>query len=256
MIAAIAHLGGYDVRNDKVKTLIYICLVGESAKDILKDVGIQIGLKTGKKLVTSIPGKMLVKINQMVGFKLATKFGTKGAINLVKIIPLFGGIVGGTINGITTNIIGNYARETFIKTNKDEPIAVQFVDLTEINEKYPDFELLKFYSYLNIIKVDGIRKEAETQVFNDLIDNSLLEDRYKLKLIRKLNSNEIEKIDYSPFKNNPVQSMELLQNLILIAKCDHELHLTEKAFIISIGIQLGFKENDIDRLIIETKYTE
>ncbi len=146
MIAAIAHLGGYDVKNDKVKTLIYICLVGESAKDILKDAGIRIGLKTGEKLIARIPGKVLVKINQMVGFKLATKFGTKGAINLVKIIPVFGGIVGGTINGITTNIIGNYARETFIKTKSEEPVAVQFIDLTELNEECPDFELLKFYS--------------------------------------------------------------------------------------------------------------
>ncbi|MCX6265735.1 MAG: TerB family tellurite resistance protein [Bacteroidetes bacterium] len=128
--------------------------------------------------------------------------------------------------------------------------------MTELNEKYPDFELLKFYSYLNIIKIDGIRKEAESQIFNDLIDNSLLEDSCKLKFIRRLNSNEIEEIDYSQFKNNQVQSMELLQNLILIAKCDHELHSTEKAFIISIGTQLGFKENDIDRLIIETKYPE
>lgn len=256
MIAAIAHLGGYDVKNDKVKTLIYICLVGESAKDILKDVGIQIGLKTGKKLITSIPGKVLVKINQMVGFKLATKFGTKGAINLVKIIPLFGGIVGGTINGITTNIIGNYARETFIKTNSGEPIAVNFIDLTETNEKYPNFELLKFYSYLNMIKVDGVKKEAEFQFFYNLINNSLLEDSCKLKLIQKLNSNEIEEIDYSPFRNNPFQSKVLLQNLILIAKCDHELHPEEKKLITSIGTQLGFKENDIKRLIIETKYTE
>jgi uncharacterized tellurite resistance protein B-like protein len=252
MIAAIAHMGGYDVKSDKVKTLIYICLVGESAKDILKDVGIQIGLKTGKKLVTNIPGKLLVKINQMVGFKLATKFGTKGAINLVKIIPVFGGIVGGTINGITTNIIGNYARVTFIKTSAEEPIAVQFVDFAKIIENDPDFELLKFYSYINMIKVDGIRKEAEIQLFKDLIDHSLLDDSYKMKLISKLNSNELEDIDYSPFKNNPVQSTELLQNLILIAKSDGELHATERAFITRIGTMIGFTENDIERFIKET----
>ena len=44
--------------------------------------------------------------------------------------------------------------------------------------------------------------------------------------------------------------------MILIAKCDDELHSTEKAFITSIGTQLGFTENDIDRLIIETKDRE
>jgi hypothetical protein len=40
MIAAIAYMGGYDLNDDKVKTLIYTCLVGNSAKDIFKDSGI------------------------------------------------------------------------------------------------------------------------------------------------------------------------------------------------------------------------
>ncbi|CUJ06037.1 Uncharacterised protein [Achromobacter xylosoxidans] len=49
MIAAIAHLGGYDVKNDKVKTLVYACLVANSAKDILKDVGVAVGNKLALK---------------------------------------------------------------------------------------------------------------------------------------------------------------------------------------------------------------
>lgn len=45
MIAAIAQMGGYNVRDDKVKSLIYACLVGNAAKEVLKDVGIQVGKK-------------------------------------------------------------------------------------------------------------------------------------------------------------------------------------------------------------------
>lgn len=45
MIAAIAHMGGHDLNNDKVKSLVYACLAGNAAKDILKDVGIVVGTK-------------------------------------------------------------------------------------------------------------------------------------------------------------------------------------------------------------------
>lgn len=45
MIAAIAVIGGYDLKDDKVKALVYTCLAGNAAKDILKDIGIIVGSK-------------------------------------------------------------------------------------------------------------------------------------------------------------------------------------------------------------------
>ncbi|MGO2174028.1 MAG: EcsC family protein, partial [Staphylococcus equorum] len=41
MIAAIAHIRGYDLKDDEVKTLVYLCLTGQTAGDILKDVGVK-----------------------------------------------------------------------------------------------------------------------------------------------------------------------------------------------------------------------
>jgi len=113
MIAAIAHLGGYDVKNDKVKTLVYACLVANSAKDILKDVGVAVGNKLALNAVKAISGKTLIEINKRVGFKLFTKFGEKGIINLGKAVPLLGGLIGGSFDAYTTNTIGNVARDTF-----------------------------------------------------------------------------------------------------------------------------------------------
>ncbi len=113
MIAAIAHLGGYDVKNDKVKTLVYACLVANIAKDILKDVGVAVGNKLALNAVKAISGKTLAEINKRVGFKLFTKFGEKGIINLGKAVPLLGGLIGGSFDAYTTNTIGNVARDTF-----------------------------------------------------------------------------------------------------------------------------------------------
>jgi uncharacterized protein (DUF697 family) len=114
MIAAIAHLGGHDVRNDKVKTLIYSCLVASSAKDVAKMIGIGFGNKLAVKLIKDIPGKTIMEINRKVGFRLVTKFGQTGVVNLGKAVPLLGGIIGGSFDAYSTNKIGNIARDTFI----------------------------------------------------------------------------------------------------------------------------------------------
>lgn len=114
MIAAIAHMGGYDVRDDQVKTMVYACLTGNAAKEILKEVGVEVGKKAAVSAIKAIPGKTLTAINQKVGFRLFTKFGEKGVINLGKTVPILGGIIGGTVDSVTTNTVGNAARDAFL----------------------------------------------------------------------------------------------------------------------------------------------
>lgn len=122
MISAIAHIGEHDIRDDRVKTMAYACLTGNAAKDILKDVGVVVGRKLTENAIKSISGKSITKINQAVGFRLITKFGEKGIINLGKAVPLLGGVVGATFDSVTTNIVGNVARNTFIST--DNPAVI------------------------------------------------------------------------------------------------------------------------------------
>jgi uncharacterized protein (DUF697 family) len=118
MIAAIAHMGGYDLRNDKVKTFVYMCICGNGVKDILKEVGIVFGKKLTTTMIEKISGKIITKINQKVGFRLLTKFGNKGVVNLGKLVPFAGGIVGGTVDGISTATIGKVAKKFFIQENQ------------------------------------------------------------------------------------------------------------------------------------------
>ena len=114
MIAAIAHLGGYDLNNDRVKTLCFSCLCGNAAKNILKDVGIEIGKKMAVSALKRLPGKIFIQINKAVGFRLLTKFGEKGVINVGRAIPFLGGPIGGGFDLIWTNAIGNQARDVFL----------------------------------------------------------------------------------------------------------------------------------------------
>ncbi|WP_202818502.1 EcsC family protein [Stenotrophomonas maltophilia] len=114
MIAAIAHMAGYDVRDDKVKAMVYACLTGNAAKEVLKDVGIQLGKKFAQASIKRITGATIVRINKAVGFRLLTKAGTTGVLNLSKMVPILGGVIGGAFDAATTNIVGNAAVSVFI----------------------------------------------------------------------------------------------------------------------------------------------
>ncbi|MBP7735496.1 MAG: EcsC family protein [Spirochaetes bacterium] len=115
MIAAIAIMGGYDPKSDKVKTFVYLCLTGSSVNDILKTTGINIGSKVALNAIKNISGTVLREINKKVGFKLLTKFGQTGVVNLGKTIPLIGGIIGGLFDAGSTKIIGKKSIDVFLK---------------------------------------------------------------------------------------------------------------------------------------------
>ena len=119
MIACLAYMGGYDTDSDQVQTLVYACLAGISIDQILKQAGIQFGNKFVMAMVKKIPGEVLTKINQKVGFRFVTKFGTKGIVNIGKAVPVVGGIISGGFDFVETKVIANRAYKMFINGDFD-----------------------------------------------------------------------------------------------------------------------------------------
>ena len=114
MIATIAKMRGYNLKDDQVKTLVFVALTGQAATDILKQAGITIGSKVGINLIKKMPMKVIYQINKKVGFRLVTKFGQKGIINLGKLVPIVGGVIGGTVDTVGTLTVGKTAKKLFI----------------------------------------------------------------------------------------------------------------------------------------------
>ncbi len=108
MIAAIAYMGGHDIREDRVKSLIYICMVGNGAKELLKDMSI----KAGERLAA--------KIAEKVSTNIASTTGQKSVTSLGKAVPVLGGVVGGSYDAITTRVVGKVAKKIFIDKQTSE----------------------------------------------------------------------------------------------------------------------------------------
>ena len=115
MIACVAYMADYELNSDQTQTFIYACLAGVAVNGLLKQAGIKFGVKFTNGLIKKIPGKVLTKINQKVGFRFITKFGSKGIVNLGKLLPGVGAIVGGGLDLVETKIIAERAYKWFFE---------------------------------------------------------------------------------------------------------------------------------------------
>ena len=141
MIACVAYMADYELNSDQTQTFVYACLAGVAVNSLVKQAGIKFGVKFANGLIKKIPGKVLTKINQKVGFRFITKFGTKGIVNLGKLLPGVGAVVGGGLDLVETKIIADRAYKWFLKGDfsvkgeeEDEAIEIDEADLENVSE--------------------------------------------------------------------------------------------------------------------------
>jgi uncharacterized protein (DUF697 family) len=134
MISAIAHIRGYKISDERVRTLAFLCLTGSSGATILQEIGIGLGTKLTSRIVMNIPAATLGKINQAVGFRLLTKAGSAGLVNFSKVIPLVGGLLGGGFDAAVTRGIGAAAKRLFTALGDEPSTTVDLTTLTVKNE--------------------------------------------------------------------------------------------------------------------------
>lgn len=115
MIAAIAHLCGYDIRNPQVKTLVYVALCGSTAQDLLQNVGIRYTNQlTDTMLNQYLTTEVIKSLNKAIGLALLRRTSANGVAQTSKFVPILGGLVAGSLDALATNIMGNTARDLFL----------------------------------------------------------------------------------------------------------------------------------------------
>lgn len=113
MVGAIAEMNGYSLKEESVRTGILLCLIGSDLASAVRNCGVKVTTRMTESLIQKIPGKVLAEINKKVGFRLLTKAGEKGVVNLTKLVPLFGGTFSGTFDTLSTWAVGKIAKSFF-----------------------------------------------------------------------------------------------------------------------------------------------
>ncbi len=114
LAGAVASLYGYSTGEDRVRTFILISILGDAGKEVVKGAGITITNKIVMNAVERVPDRVFEDMNRRIGARLFSIGSTHGAINLSKLVPVVGGLLGGIADSVSCVIVGNAARRIFM----------------------------------------------------------------------------------------------------------------------------------------------
>jgi EcsC protein family len=116
MVAAVAHLRGYDVGDLRVRTALVMCLLG--GEEVAKRIG-DGSLPTSPMAIATAPVFDAVLDRQVAEAVLADLMARIGGKNLAVVVtrrvPLLGGGVGAVVDGMATRQIGAYAKAELLR---------------------------------------------------------------------------------------------------------------------------------------------
>lgn len=115
LVAAIAHLRGYDIDSPRVRTAMILCLMGPEGVERLIAEGV---LPTPPMAIATAPvfdATLDQVVSEKVLGELLNRVGGRRAASLfARRVPLLGGAVGGSMDAMATITIGSYARSEFV----------------------------------------------------------------------------------------------------------------------------------------------
>lgn len=116
MVAAVAHLRGYDVGDLRVRTALVMCLLG--ADEVARRIG-DGSLPTSPMAVATAPvfdAALDRQVADAVLGDLMSRIGGKNiALVVTRRVPLLGGGVGAVVDGLATREIGAYAKAELLR---------------------------------------------------------------------------------------------------------------------------------------------
>ena len=116
MVAAIAHLRGYDVNDNRVRTALVMCLLG--GEQIAQRI-VEGKLPTSPMTVATAPmfdPDLDRQVAEEVTSGLASRVGGRNmALVVTKRVPLLGGGIGAVMDGYATHQIGKYAKSELLR---------------------------------------------------------------------------------------------------------------------------------------------
>jgi len=119
MVAAIAHLRGYDVDDPQIRSAILLTLVGADADDLLRKAGSVAGVSLGTSgrltalAAQRLPRPALMVLNKAIGFRLVARAGRSVLARFGKAVPVVGGAIGAGLDVYLLGKIADSAKREF-----------------------------------------------------------------------------------------------------------------------------------------------
>lgn len=230
MIGTIVELGGDTIAEDQKKTGMYLCLLGAQAGNILSKTASQFAVKFTMAALKNLPATVFMQINKAVGFRLFTKFGSQGLLNIHKAIPVLGGLVGAGIDACSTYAIAKAAKALFlggiIDFEKQEKIEIEKIRL------------------LHNLALLGDKKSR----LSCMVDSSDFSEQTKDSIRELLESDKSHNIDFSLFEDE-ILRISVMSSAVDLAKADSQISTAELMYLKSIGKKLKLDAETVETFL-------
>jgi len=120
LAGAIAVIQGYDLEDEKVKSFVLLSILGESGMEILKSTGTTAAGNLIASALKNISPQIITEINKKVGFALLARGSEKGVVNIMKAVPVAGGVISGVVDAVSSVIVGLTAKKIFMIKGGDQ----------------------------------------------------------------------------------------------------------------------------------------
>jgi len=255
MVCDIGYAYG-DEKGISKETLLYVF------GNALGMGGMGLGIIQGNKiLIKRVSLRIFQKIIAWLGGKI-TQRALKALI--AKWFPLAGATAMAAWSHYSTKTIGNKSVELFSKfdfelsdATEDDIIEAKIIKEIQPDKQLPEeiisIKLLHIKALVNLMKADNVIKGVEKEFIMDAINVAGLNEEDRAEIMTKFDTPPPDKfeIDFTPFKTKPAVAVDLLINLVALAKRDKEFHISEKMYVKQVGRILGFSEEEINELMEE-----
>lgn len=222
LVQAIACLAGRNLDDEEVKQFAFISLLGAN-----------VSLAAKKKMLEGGIENLLPKIAE----KLAPKMlGTVGTSSILKCIPIISGIIGTSLDALTTYGIAKTAQELFLgEIMKEESL---------FKMQQERIKLL-----INMAHIDGELADSEKEQIQQMIDDSDFSENKKQELTVAMLDTTPVKIDFSPFKEEKVYAVNAITGLVSVMKADGKIHPSERLYLMEIARAVNISKDEIEVII-------
>lgn len=113
MAGATAHLRGYDIDADATRTALMLTLLGADSDDVLRKVGLAGGGTMSTVALSRVPQAAAMVLNKGIGFRVATRLGTRVLGRMGRAVPLAGGVIGAGLDTYLMRRLASQVSEEF-----------------------------------------------------------------------------------------------------------------------------------------------
>ena len=107
LVLTVAHSYGYDLDDPERREEIALCVALSSAKESVNTALKELGMLGARKALLTESSRAVIK---KLPNKLVTIAGQKSLVNVGKMVPIAGGVVGGVVDFYSTRAVGKAAK--------------------------------------------------------------------------------------------------------------------------------------------------